>query len=158
MDHRTIKRLSDLNEIIEAYIQPSDKNDIKYHNMWAITLDDDLILKIGINDLSKFLSELLDNRRMQLRQLNLPAIFYFWFDLQALQLRFNILTGNDISLPFGCKVHRLNSPMPILEDYLTTAQTVAREGDIVEYLDIDDQDDENEKEYILDVYVKLLPS
>jgi hypothetical protein len=43
-----------------------------------------------------------------------------WFDQQALQLRFNVISGDVKSLPFACKVRLRNTPESILNNFINT--------------------------------------
>lgn len=155
MKYKTISKSEDFEKIIQDSIRPTHINDLEYHNMWAMGFDNNYIKKIDLGHLEEYISKILENRQKQLQQLNLPAIFYLWLDEQALQLRFNILTGTDTSLPFGSKIHKLNSVTPILKEFLTTAQIIAKDGDEVEFFTPSElPDDDDEKEYVLDVYIK----
>jgi len=86
------------------------------------------------------------------------ATFYLWFDKQALQLRFNIVSGSNVSLPFGCKINRVHSPEFILKDFISTTHEIAAHGETIEFLEPgEDLDDDNgQQEYTLDVYVEIL--
>jgi len=163
MNHIIINKLSDLQNVLGESIYISGHQSLveeeTYNNMWALTFGDKLIKELEVEDLEKFLSELLKKRRLQLASIDAKAIatFYLWFDEQALQLRFNFISGENVVLPFGCKVNLLNSPEPIFNDLITTIRQVTIEGDVVEFFDPSkDFDDEIEEEYVLDLYVKVL--
>jgi len=133
-----------------------------YHNMWCIALGDDLIKNIKVEQLKYFVDRLIENREQQLKHINFHknVVFYMWFDQQVLQLRFNVITGNVESLPFGCKLRLVNTVEPILSDFINTLKDIIRYGDMVQFFDknqVDDfDDDENEEEYILDIFVRQL--
>ena len=86
-----------------------------------LTFEDDLIKKVLITS-CQFLSQLLRKHQAQLNQIDShqSATFYLWFDEQALQLRFNLLFGSDLTLPFRSKINVIDSPNPILKDFITT--------------------------------------
>src|SRR5580704_2671137 len=88
-----------------------------HHNMWCISLDSDFIGKITLKQLRYFVDRLIENREQQLKDINVHGnvVFYMWFDQQALQLRFNIITGDVYSLPFRCKI-RVNNAYKIVLD------------------------------------------
>lgn len=123
------------------------------NNTWALTFDFNLIQKLSVDDLLSFVSKLLVRRQQQIS--NFPVTFYLWFDAQALQLRFNIISGQVKHLPFGCVVHIVDSPKPILDHFMNVMLQVACEGDVMEFLDVDD-DNDDEQDFVLDVYVKVL--
>jgi hypothetical protein len=128
--------------------------------MWAIEFNRDLIKTLQLKDLIQFLSSLLKQRHLQISQMDsgVSAKFYFWFDKQALQLRFNIISNSDKPLPFHCKVNIIRFPDPILQDFLITVLHVAEQGDAIEFLNSDNEerDYENEEKFSLDVYVKVI--
>lgn len=165
-----IKKLTDLEIIINDEITlfgntTSIKEEI-YHNMWRITFDNDFIKTITKKDLFIFLEKLLEERSLQILEKypNLKATFYIWYDELAGQLRFNILSGDNVRPPFGCTLNILKSPMPILQKFLDDMQSehpplgwenlkIINPGD--PGWDEDDNDDNNDK--IQNVYVITLP-
>lgn len=161
MNHIIINKLTDLQKVIEKpfYIsgQQSLVTEETYNNMWALTFSKKLIKKIEIKDLETFLLALLKNRVSQLFSIDakLRATFYLWFDKQALQLRFNIISIDTIALLFGCKLNILHSPESILSDFIKTTRHIAIEGEYIEFFNhAEDIDDKAEEEYTLDVYTK----
>lgn len=90
------------------------------------------------------------------------AIFYVWYDEQALQIRTNVLSGKDRPLPFYCsKVVSLDSPDSILQSYLADAKKYGNiiPFDEVEFIsegeDHDEEVDEDEEiEHTAYVYVE----
>jgi hypothetical protein len=105
-----------------------------YSNMWCITLGDDLVKNIKIEQLKCFVE-------------------------QALRLRFNVMTGDERILPFTCKLRLLNTYEAILKNFINTAQEVNQFGDDIQFFDRQDSnwdEDEDEQEYTLDVFVKKL--
>jgi hypothetical protein len=164
MNYIEINTVLDLQKVIEAPIYISGQEFLLDEeidiNMWAMAFNSDLVQRITTEVLILFLSELLQKRRCQIVQIsNIKVLFYMWFDKQALQLRFNLISGaNGSSLPFGCKINILDSPNSIFESFIAVARHVAVEGDDIEFIDHDDDmSDENEFEgYVLDVYVKVI--
>ena len=129
-----------------------------YHNMWCIALEGELIESIIFRQLRYFADKLIENREQQLKDSNIHrnAVFYMWFDQQALQLRFNVIT-NDI-LPFECKVHQVPGYEVVLETFINTVREISHHGDPVEFFDNGDWEEENEhkEEYVLNVFAKRL--
>ena len=132
-----------------------------YHNMWCIVLESDLIKQVKIEQLKDFVDRLVENREQQVRRIDIHknVVLYMWFDQQALQLRFNIITGDEKTLPFGCKVQLVNVVDPILNNFVNIVREVAQHGDQVQFFDkngVDNWDEDDEEEYVLDVFVKKL--
>lgn len=162
MNYILIKKLSDLLALIDAPLfllgQKSLIDEETYQNMWAISFSDKLIQKLTAEDLATFISQLLEKRTLQVSAMNqmTPVTFYLWFDKQALQLRFNIISGDIVALPFTCKFNLISSFQPILQDVIATGRIVATKGDLIQFIDFDDVDDASEAEYVLDVYRRVL--
>jgi hypothetical protein len=80
-----------------------------------------------------------------------------WFDQQALQLRFNVLSDEVVALPFECKVHIEIAAEVVLSNFITTVKKVALYGDNIEFFNNQEYlDEDEEQEYVLDVFVKEL--
>lgn len=161
MNHMTITDFLGLQEVINNSLQlPMEGSLTDFPNMWALSFDDDLVKTIQLYDLKKFLSELLQNRRMQLAQKDpaLKAKFYLWFDEQALQLRFNLLFDIDSPLLFGCKLKIVPTATLILEEFLTCTYQAVTQEQVIDFVDLheDQDDDDYDKTYVLKVYVELL--
>lgn len=131
-------------------------------NMWCVELENDFISSITVEQLKDFLDSLIEKKGQQLNCVGIKKniIFYMWFDQQALQLRFNVITGNVKSLPFTPKVQLFNFPDFILNDFIDTVKNVSRFGGEVEFFDSNDEngwdEDESKDEYVLNVFVKEL--
>ncbi|WP_246277399.1 hypothetical protein [Neobacillus endophyticus] len=46
-------------------------------------------------------------------------LFYVWFDWQAAQLRFNMVSNYDSKLPFSCEIETTDKLEPIIEEFLS---------------------------------------
>ncbi|HEX4068657.1 MAG TPA: hypothetical protein VHX42_01040 [Candidatus Babeliales bacterium] len=155
----TVSNLDQLNLIFNDLVSLSGGlSEEIYHNMWCVSLEGNLIESITFKQLKSFVDELIKHRELQLKDKIFlrGVVFYMWFDQQALQLRFNIITGDATSLPFECKIQLQTSPDLILNKFINTVKDVARCGDQIEFFDSKDWEDENEEEYVLDVFVKKL--
>lgn len=156
MNTITITQYADLLTVINEpiYITSSllhiaQETDI---NMWTLSLGDSFLEIIDQKLLEDFMIKLLTKRKSQLIQIKpaLNAIFYMWFDQQASQLRFNLISSAARKLPFGCKINRLSSYHSILQNFIATN----KQSNQLTYFDSDDNwDDDDNTEYILDVYV-----
>lgn len=122
--HITISNTSDFKTIIDSPIFIGcDKTLQKQEtlvNMWAISIDPDILHTLSINNFIEFIDTLLKKRILQLSQLNssCPVVFYLWFDEMAAQLRFNIISNFNEKLPFECNIEIIDSALPILKDFL----------------------------------------
>ena len=162
MNYIDINTITDLSKILEEPLyltaDPSLIDDETHHNMWLLNFSDNLIDELEVKDLEVFLSQLLKKRAAQLMHLypNQSATFYCWFDKQASQLRFTIISGSNALLPFGCKLHLLDSPETILKDFISVSRDYALNDEKITYFDSSEDiaDVTNEPEYVLDVYVK----
>lgn len=174
MSHAGIQKLSDLRFIIDQDIILFDNikfiQDETYHNMWTIDFDNDFVKSITMQEINEFLIQLLNNRSLQVSKKypNIKATFYVWYDAQATQLRFNILSGENIALPFRCKTNILTTPLPIIQDFLKDAQAEIHPLDFQNFKILNpgdpgwDEFDNDDKEedisnHIVNVFVITLP-
>jgi hypothetical protein len=142
------------------YLSGNQSEEI-YHNMWCIALQGDLVKSVKFEHLQSFVSRLIENRKQQLKYIDFHknVVFYMWFDEQALQLRFNILTGDKKKLPFGCRVQLVDSYDSILNSFISGIRNVAQYEEEIQFFDKNDSgwdDDEIEKDYVLEVFAKNL--
>ncbi len=125
MNKDVMKKLQDyMNEIFddEIYISGKTTNlkeEIK-QNTWGIGLPIPLLKKTTIDMLLDIVKQLLKKREQQILLLNVKTIatFYLWFDELALQLRFNLISGQQTKLPFNCDLKIIDKPNEILKDFL----------------------------------------
>ena len=127
-------------------------------NMWALSIEQSKRGQISISTWEQFIQNLIENRMQQVQKANIKhsVVFYMWFDEMAFQLRFNIISDYSKELPFGCKLHVVNSTYHILKAFLNSKGYISWD-DLIECEKggEDDSDEENE-EYVLDVFVKAL--
>src|SRR5579862_3921304 len=106
MNYILITKPSDFKKIIDSAIfitgEMSRQDDEIQENMWAFSLDDQMAKTLGVDDLSKFVEKLIEQRKKQLS--GKPATFYLWLDEVVGQIRFNLLSGHR-NPPFGCKLN-----------------------------------------------------
>lgn len=152
----------DLVKVIESPIVITNNESIEIEtdcNMWTIGISESLIDKLSVQDLEDFIAKLLKRRSNQLTALGVSRVvtFYLWFDAQALQLRFNLISSVNKPLPFGCKLTFLENCTPILQDFIITTKKVALQEEQVEYISLeDDNDDDDEDNFALNIYVTHL--
>jgi len=170
-----IKEVTDLYQIFEESIYLSGKmtqDDMYkelYANSWGIIIDYELAKKITSDELAEFISDLIKFRSQEILMIKpiSKATLYFWFDHQALQLCFNILSGKNRDLPFGCKVNFVDYPYPILNLFLKVAYNNALHGNYLGITEIIENDNQkfienddyevNLENFIIDVWKTTLP-
>ena len=161
MNNITISNKADLLEVIEPPIVITKNESIEMetdYNMWAIDISESLVDKLNVKDLEEFITELLKKRSNQIVALgvNKAVTFYLWFDAQALQLRFNLISSVNKPLPFGCKLMYLETYIPILQDFITTIKKVVLREEQIEYINPEDDSDDAEDDFTLGVYTTHL--
>jgi hypothetical protein len=126
-------------------------------NMWAISIDFKTLKHMSVDNLLEFIRTLLNKKKQQISQLNISCsvIFYMWFDEMATQLRFNVISGFDEKLPFGCEVNIVNSPDFILKNFLKSQRNPEITWSELEEV-MNDSDDIDENHFVLDVFVVQL--
>src|SRR5438067_1829695 len=70
-----------------------------YENMWALSFR--LKHKISRTEIVTFINTLIRKKQEQTVQYQYLATFYIWYSKQSNQLRFNLLSGHLLKLPFG---------------------------------------------------------
>lgn len=129
-------------------------------NMWCIAIDEHGINQITTNMLMHFFDNLISQNEQHIRSSypEIQATLYVWFDKQALQLRFNILSGVAIELPFRCSLNIVSSLRTIIDNFLNAVHTATQLGDNLAVSNNDDYEFNNDDEqvFILDVYVRIL--
>jgi len=162
-----ISKLVDFEFIIndDIYLSGSSYEEKKevYNNFWQISFDEKFISQLSLKQLNDFLSILLKKRSEQIVEMSdvSVATFYLWFDKQSSQLCFNLLSGENIELPFACTVKTADSHDIILNKCVNEAQYPAIKWDDIEFIEKGDpgwdDDDDDPKKFILDVWRITLP-
>jgi hypothetical protein len=90
------------------------------NNTWSISISNELATELSVKDFMGFFEKVISNRREQIKSSNnqIGMLFYVWFDGQAGQIRFNLITDFDSNLPFGCKIKIIDNLEPIIEEFL----------------------------------------
>lgn len=157
----TICSVDNLHEIINHTVCLSGAIDEEIgENMWCISLDENCMQQVTGTGIIRFFDRLVIEKTHQIRLLHpqMQAILYVWFDRQALQLRLNILSGASTELPFQCRIQKVALLRPIVDNFLSTVRSIAYHGEQVEFIEptAADFDDDDEQDFILDVYVMTL--
>lgn len=89
-------------------------------NMWCISATQKECMETRKEDLISFINEVISNRRNQVRNSYSQhgMIFYLWFDEQAIQLRFNLISDFHEHLPFECSMRLVDQPNSVIEAFL----------------------------------------
>ena len=165
MSNTLVRNLTDFEFIINdgIYLSGSSygvKEEV-YNNFWQISFDEQFFSELSLKNFNNFLSILLKKRSEQIAEMSgvSVATFYLWFDEQSSQLCFNLLSGENIELPFGCTVKIVNSADIIFNKCINEFQSPAIKWDQIEFIKADDprwNDDGDSKKFILDVWVTTL--
>jgi hypothetical protein len=171
MNYIQIKQFSDFEELLNIDILITGdlmkQNEEREYNTWCISFDQAFIKSIKLPDLYNFLEILIKNRSQQVKKMkNGPATFYLWYDKQSFNLCFDILSGNNLKMPFDCITIIKHTPHDILTNLLNDTQadtnylsweniTILNPGD--PGCDDDDDEEYDNSKYVLDVYVITLP-
>lgn len=163
----TISVIADLYQILEEPLYLSgdleqvDKEIV--YNAWGIMLDDKFAKIIRVENLAEFFFDMIKYRTEEIMKIKpaMNATLYIWFDDMALQLCFNILSGEDRELPFGCKLNIVDSPYIIFQEYINSLLhgNYLRFTEVLEQGDFDFNDDEDDfyNDYVQDVWKITLP-
>lgn len=90
-------------------------------NMWCISASNEQISHLTTQDFATFFDKVIENRLSQIRAANLQGmIFYTWFDEQASQIRFCLISNFHDDLPFGNPIKLVKSPDIIFEQFINS--------------------------------------
>ena len=113
----------DLEEIVVDPLFIGDsKDDIDQeilNNTWSISVSNELSIQLSVKDFIDFFGEVISNRNKQIKISNKGMLFYVWFDWQAAQLRFNLISDYDSKLPLSCEIETIDNLEPIIEEFLS---------------------------------------
>lgn len=148
----TVEKNAELQNLLEIEIFLIDKKELSQKeictNVYGFDCTELFLKNVTVEYLQKFVKNLVNNRRQQVEALHHQpgAIFYLWYDEQALQIRYNILSGKNRPLPFACsKIEILDSPDTILQRYLDDARANVIE---LEKLEEEDDDDTDHRRFV----------
>lgn len=124
-------------------------------NMWALSFKKSMHKQLTLATLNNFLEQLLKAKSQEISHSHAgkAALFYLWFDEQALQLRFNFISIQNKKLPFNCKLKLVDSPEPIFKNLMQSPQKI----EIIELLgSADDDTSEEIDDFVLTVYTRVM--
>ena len=149
--------LHSIEEIVHAPLFiGEDRQEEIANNMWRISVCSELANALTVEDLSAFFDRVISNRKEQVRLLKPIAdmLFYLWFDEQASQIRFNVISDAETGLPFVCKIALTNNYNVILKNFL---EHPFHDGIPLENMqDIDFNGEYDSESYSLNVYCVTL--
>ncbi|WP_199718865.1 hypothetical protein, partial [Halorubrum sp. Atlit-9R] len=124
-------------------------------NTWSISMSQQLVEEFKIEDLRDFFYKVIMNRSEQIGMSDSKngMFFYIWFDYLSGRLRFNLISDMHTKLPFKCKIEKLESIDPIINEFLTFPY---HDGFPFEEVTDDEIEEETEEETevgSLDVYL-----
>jgi hypothetical protein len=113
----------DLEEIVVDHLFTGDsEDDINQeiaNNTWSISVSNELGTQLSVKDFINFFGEVISNRRKQIKISKKSMLFYVWFDWQAAQLKFNLISDYDSKLPFSCEIETIDNFEAIIEEFLS---------------------------------------
>lgn len=153
-----------INEIISEYDLFEedvcvDKQDIMKEireNHVNINFSKDSAIKYSAVNVAEIINMIIKSKELFLKKLNHTMLFYMWYDAQAMQLLYCIISYvNNFKLPFGREVTMINNMFPIIERFLYGCVNDQIIFDDFEVID----DDTEDVEIVLDplpVFIKIL--
>ncbi len=133
------------------------------NNTWFLSASQQEVKVLGKEILAAFFDKVIENRLKQIK--NTPEkhgmIFYMWFDEQASQIRFSLISDFHESLPFGNpRLIFLDTPDLIYEQFLDSEYHDGIPFSELEISDWDshenETDDAHQPQNLLNVYKVLL--
>ena len=165
MNYIILRDAQDFKYILdESFVLTGALDEHKYeteHNMWAMGFAHTQALSITEHDLITFFGLLHTRIQRQLRDSGnkFCVTLYVWFDEQAGQLRFNVISGRVVKLPFGCIVKPVSDSALIIQSFLSSPYLHGIPEDEVEDISFGhDRNDDDTIEYVLPVYVDYIES
>jgi hypothetical protein len=91
------------------------------NNLWCISASQDEINQLTVQDWETFFVAIMENRSRQIRESGKSGmIFYMWFDEQAAQIRFCLISAFHEQLPFGNTIELVDQPEIIIEQFMNS--------------------------------------
>lgn len=89
-------------------------------NRWSISLSRQLASQLTVSDFMNFFHKVIEDRQQQILKSNSDhgMLLYVWFDWQASQLRFNLISQIHERLPFNGKIEILDELETIINEFI----------------------------------------
>lgn len=107
----------------EMYVgsSPEDLQHEIHNNLWCISASQLEIEHLTIRDWAIFFEQVIENRTRQIHDSGKHGmIFYTWFDEQACQIRFCLISNFHNKLPFGSPIEIVDKPEIIIEQFMNS--------------------------------------
>lgn len=124
---RTSTFLDDLAEVVQNTIivrQPDEDIVVEARaNQWSFSMTCEQAARIEPHQIVAFITTIVQAREAALLArygAAHPMILYCWFDEQAVQLRFSLVSAHHHALPFGCRLQHITDLTRIAERFLSS--------------------------------------
>lgn len=88
-------------------------------NLWTFGLDGDQRAVVTAADIEGFVENVVSARSRWLAEHGVSLMrFYCWYDAQAGQLRFSLISGRETALPFECAIEEVVDLSLVVRDFL----------------------------------------
>ncbi len=131
-------------------------------NLWTFSISQSQAQVTTVEDVLNFLSAVMQARERQIKvrpgPMN-PMVFYCWFDKQASQLHFSLVSSSHNCLPFGVIVQETDDFARVVEPFLSSRHHDGIPSD--EFMTQEESDKRRLPEppsYVLLVATKTLPT
>jgi hypothetical protein len=131
-------------------------------NTWLISCSQEETIHLTSEDFKQFFDAVIENRKQQIQTSGLDhsMLFYLWYDAQAVQLRFSIISDFHAKLPFRATLNIVPSMDLIIEKLLLSHHHDGILWQELKIIDFDakslqDKEVDDEK-IVLDVYCLTL--
>jgi hypothetical protein len=101
-------------------VRPGDINAEAQANLWSFSLSPEQAAAVSVDDVVRFVDQVVEARRGWLRDKGAAMVNYWWHDAQAGQLRFSLVSAGHQRLPFGVEVVQVPDVRQIISDWLAS--------------------------------------
>lgn len=129
-----------------------DINEEISNNMWSFSIPEEIKKEFTIEDLNNLFIKIVDNRKVQVIKKDHSMKFYLWYDEQAFQLRFNLISAYNDNLPFSCNYVILNDIKQIFKNFLKREKNYISWDECKE-IDFNEDESYENVNNILEVYM-----
>lgn len=106
-------------------VRPDDITAEARGNLWTFGLDDEQRAVVTPDEVEEFVRVIARARGQWLAERGAgPMRFYCWHDTQARQLRFSLVSAEQVALPFACPVATTADLAAVVRDFLGTVVAV----------------------------------
>jgi hypothetical protein len=138
-------------------IHPSARHEEAHANCWSFSMSSSDASQLSPGDLVAFVEAVVASRSAKLIDLGCSKRtmeFYCWFDEQACQLRFSLVSWSSLGLPFECRVRPVPTVLSIVDRF---RRSLYHDGIPMNHLVAASFKSPDPEMSDLDVWSKLLP-